>query len=174
MATEKSEAENGKPTSASGNGKVDLSGVEKRGPGRPKGSTNKNPDAGGSSKRSEADTSADAEFLADALVTIFEIGDEILQRRLLEKIRQVVPEKAEEFRTLQNQVRLNEKDTALIRKCVARIAAKYALLAKFAPEILLLGVFAQYGFRQIRMIKFVEEMAAEKAKGIAAVPVGKN
>jgi hypothetical protein len=134
---------------------VNLAGI-KRGRGRPPGSGKKTPDAAQPGKGSENASLADAEFLADAVVAIVETGDEVLQNALMRKLSAAIPAKAGEFAELQDEIRLGAKDKDLIRKCVVRIAQKYALVTKFAPEILLLGVLAQYGLRQARLVRFVE------------------
>lgn len=144
--------------------RIDLSGV-KRGPGRPR--KDGQPAGSGNAPKSSSPRplpqvdSADAEFLADAVITIWECGDELLHTQLLRRIREAMPDKVDDFIKLQNQVRLGGRDKDLARKALLRLAQKYQFLARFAPEILLLGLFAQYSVRQLRLVRAVELMVEE-------------
>lgn len=163
MAGESTQNPAGSESDSNGVPHVNLAGI-KRGPGRPR--KDGQPSGSGDTKKSAAARapvqvdSADAEFLADAVITVWESGDELLHTVLLKKIRAAIPDKVDEFIELQNAVRLGTKDKELARKALMRIAQKYQFLAKFAPEILLLGLFAQYGARQLRVIKLVETMTS--------------
>jgi hypothetical protein len=165
MDPTKADATNGKSGDSPDSGKIDLSGVTRRGPGRPPGSGKKTAENPAPRKPSPEPVSlADAEFVAETFVSIIEIGDELLQNRLLAIIAKQVPAKTEEFQELQKAVRFGARDKDLVKRCLIRIAQKYAFLGRFAPELLLLGVLAQYGLRQARLFKFVETMAEEAKK----------
>lgn len=164
------ETENGKPpgsvpVNSNGGGTLDL-GEIKRGRGRPPGSTNKaKSDNPGKTRESIPPISdADAEFLSEACVNLLECGDEIIARTLANKIAEVAPEHADEFKRLQADVGLNDKDKKMLRASVSAIAKKYAILGRFGPEILLLVFFGQYGYRQLKLAKFVNEVAEEAQK----------
>lgn len=149
-----------------GDGKrLDLSGV-KRGPGRPPGSGTKakGPDTPKPQSGGTNDSKADAVFLADTVICLLEITDDISRRMLVRKVREFAPERAEEFQNLWTDCGLNEKDKRLTRMSVDRIAQKYGWLARFAPELLLLATLTQYGLRQARLHALIDDIAEEAEK----------
>lgn len=166
-------------------GRVDLGNVPRPG-GRPRkdGLASGSPearaaDAGKShksakpSKALEIVSDADAEFVADAIVTIWEIGDEILAMALLRRIQAAVPDKVREFQLLQQDVRFGEKDKTLVRKSVIRLAQRHPVIVRWAPELMLGVTIAQYGLRQARLFSFVSkiEAAAKERPGRPVHPV---
>lgn len=141
--------------------KVDLSGIKKK-RGRPPGSgktgNNDAPKSGAGRESAAPDAALDAGFLADAVCYLFETCDELLARKALGRIQKLFPDKIAEFEELQKQAGLTERDLGLVRKCVLRIAAKYDVVAKFAPEILLIGLGAQYCLRQSRVFARISDL----------------
>lgn len=147
-------------------GKVDLSQI-KRGRGRPPGSKSKAPDSPKSTQsvpERENTAKADAAFLAETGVTIFEIVDELSAKSLVRKIQKFAPHRAEDFRKAYEDCGLNAKDKHLTRLSLNAIAQKYSILGKFGPELCLMTVMAQYGVRQLKLHAMVNELVADEKR----------
>lgn len=179
METEKPTAANGVPDAASSGERVDLSSVKKRigrppGPNYPTDPRKKSHHGPNEAKKpvatGTADPSVDAAFLSEAIVLLFETGDEIIARTLALKIESVAPDQSGAFMALRQTVGLNDKDKTMLRAVCLAIIKKYNILARFGPEILLLVWMVQYGYRQMKLAQFVNDLAEERKK-IKKVPV---
>src|SRR4051812_14423229 len=145
-------------------GTVDLSAV-KRGRGRPPGSKSKTAPNSNAPKSAPAGvpvSDADAAFLSESCVLLLETGDEVIAKSLANRLAAACPERGDDFMRLHSQVGLNEKDKGMLRVSVAALVRKYAVLGRFGPEILLFVFVVQYGLRQVKLAKFVEQTIAEK------------
>lgn len=171
METQSEITGNGIPPSANGGGTVDLSGVVKRGRGRPPGSKNGSGNAKATPPASEPLSETDAVYLADTVVLLLESADEIIAKTLTNRLTKVAPERAADFAALRQQVGLNDKDRNMARQCVKALVKKYAILGRFGPELLMLVFLGQYSYRQLKLGSFVADLELEHKKAAGARPV---
>lgn len=147
--------------------------VRKRGPGRPKGSTNKQPvrpsvvaDRPGNVERdSLGDQKANCRFFVETALFLFVSGDEFLKRALLSRLKQYVPDekRLKEFELeVYNKYAFTEADKQRLEFLLYQLAIKYPLLQKVGPEIGLLVFVVQYGLRMLQLSRAVESLRPVK------------
>jgi hypothetical protein len=162
---------NGGSPSNSGSEQTPLGlGVEtaKRGRGRPPGSGNKNrPLNFGAEKENvsrrapDVDAVESAKFIGTALVTLVELGESFVHGSCSGRMEKKRPEKLAEFLKLAEKFSLKETDKKLMADSMEKIAMRYDLLTKFGPEVVLSVTLAQYGMRQLALMKFVNAVTKE-------------
>lgn len=140
----------------------------KRGRGRPrKPILAKAAAAANAEKHSQAgqgNTLLDAAFLSESACCLIEIADEVIARTLAAKVAKAMPDKLAEFVRLQASVGFGEKDKEMVGLSVNAMAQKYEWMTKFGPEIFFLAWATQYTVRQARLVKFVNDLAADREK----------
>lgn len=148
-------------------GRLDLSGVVKRGRGRPPGSKTKKEPGVDAPKRAESGevcSDADAEFLAETVIALFEITDDLSRKAVMRKIAELPEHMKAKVAELWSVAGFNDRDRKLTKMSVSALARKYSFLAKFAPELMLLAQMSQYGLRQLRLHQTLNEMAEDYKK----------
>ena len=142
-----------------------VTGETKRGRGRPPGSKTKNKpvDLGiekevYSPKPESGDNLESSQFIGEAFVSGLELVESFVHSNCAKKIGKVYPEKLGEFRDMAEKSGLQPKDKELAQKCAAKIASKYDVLLKHAPEFVLGAFLVQYSLRQVALIRFVENV----------------
>jgi hypothetical protein len=170
MENSTGEANGGNGTNNGGESAPIGLGVEtaKRGRGRPPGSGNKNRplNFGGekeniSRRAPDVDSLESAKFIGTALVTLVELGESFVHGSCSARIEKQRAEKLAEFLKLAEKFSLKETDKKLIADSMEKIALRYELLSKFGPEVVLSITLAQYGMRQLALMKFVNAVTKE-------------
>lgn len=146
--------------------------------GRPPGSKNKNsPLDTGYTGESRATPSADvntleaAKFIGVGFVALVELAESFVHSSCASKIEKHLPHKLVEFKEMAGKLGLQEKDREVMADSMTKIAGKYNFLTAHAPEIVLAVIMAQYGLRQMSLIKFVDAMTKERRPEVMANPV---
>lgn len=137
--------------------------------GRPLGSRNRNTplDTGGGAENRvgnspNPDTLENAKFLGAGFVALVELAESFVHSSCAVKVEKRLPSKLAEFKQMAAQVGLQEKDKEVMANCVEKISAKHNWLTRFGPEVVLGVVMAQYGLRQVSLMRFVENVTAPK------------
>ncbi len=145
-----------------------ITGTAKRGRGRPPGSKGKGKpiDLGNeketySAPVSDSDSMESAEFIGEAFVGGLELVESFVHSSCAKKIGKVYPDKLAEFDEMASKSGLQPKDKELAKKCAAKIASKYDMLLKHAPEFVLGAFLVQYSLRQVALIRFVEKVTKQ-------------
>lgn len=139
--------------------------------GRPAGSRNRGTplDTGSreenrSSSGANPDALESAKFLGVGFVALIELGESFVHSSCANRIEKKLPSKLAEFKEMAKALGLQEKDKEVMSSCVEKIAAKYDWMTKHGPEIVLGVMCAQYGLRQVSLLRFVENVTKEKPR----------
>jgi len=145
---------------------------EKRGRGRPKGSKSQaSPKAANSGDSGKTAQSFDPRLVAQLLVSICEIGDDMAVLVICAKAKpRLTKENFAEFRQSLQDIRLGNKDKQLIFQSGEVLARKYPFLGEWGPELMLLACFVQYSarmgnaLRQISALPILAKQAEQNAQ----------
>ncbi len=157
--------------------------IPKRGRGRPPGSkstapgvaASKNPAPARASAPPDAELLSQAKFIGTGMVALVELGESFVHGNAARRIEKHRPEKLEEFKDIAERLALQDKEKEIIETSVAKLAERYEWMTTHAPEFLLCVTVAQYGLRQLHLLKFVNEVTKARPKEAGsknAVPAG--
>lgn len=122
-----------------------------------RGGTNQPPPKTGAN-RTEPPVEIDADLVADCIVNLYEIGDDVWVRFIFKAAQGRIPkERVSQFQAELNGIKFNERDRVAVKKAVAALVRKYKFLQLWGPELVLFIHFAQYNYR---MYSFARAMAA--------------
>lgn len=139
---------------------------EKRGRGRPPGSSNK-PKTPALPATREDSPPIDPGLVGDLFVSLSEIGDDFFVLAILSKARtKLPPEYYQKFVVEMDRVRLGEKDKRLIREGAIALAKKYTFLLHWGPEIILLVCAVQYGARMANCYRKISALPDQPPKRV--------
>lgn len=145
--------------------------------GRPPGSKNKNrPVDFGFEKEAppKRDTSTEqmesAKFIGEALVQLVELGESFVHNSCTNKIDQKRPDKSAEFRKMVEGFKLKDKEREMMSSSATKIAVRHEWVTKFAPELVLGIVLSQFSLRQLSLMKFVNNICADRKPTPAPQP----
>jgi hypothetical protein len=103
-----------------------------------------------------------AQFLGKGSVSLLELVESVVSNNCATKIQKAYPEKLNEFQKVVADTSLQPKEKELIGQCVEKIAIRYAWATAHAPEIVLSIVLAEYGARQIALLRFTNSVIATR------------
>lgn len=144
--------------------------IPKRGRGRPPGSkstppgvaASKNPAPPRAAVAPDVELLAQAKFIGTGMVALVELGESFVHGNAARRVEKFRPEKLEEFKEIASRLGLQEKEKEIIETSVAKLAERYEWMTTHAPEFLLCVTMAQYGIRQMHLLKFVNEVTKTK------------
>lgn len=103
-----------------------------------------------------------AAFIGKGFVALVELGETFIHTAAINKIERKYPSKLGEFKEMAKSIALTSKDAELMQECATAIAAKYDVLTRFGPEVVLAVTMTQYGMRQMSLLRFAENVTKEK------------
>jgi hypothetical protein len=134
---------------------------EPRKRGRPPGKKNSAPTQTQSTspKNSpQTDRTEEATIIGNCGVMLWQLAENLLHNQLQKKLRgQTQLENA--FTEVSTKAALTKPEADMVRDALTKIAARYDITTKHAPEVALIMVAASYGVRQMQLVKFVKEIS---------------
>lgn len=160
-------------------GEINLPPAKRR--GRPPGSKNSSsqngsiniPQNNGTSRPAtvkDADSLESAKFIGVGFVSLVELAESFVHGNAAKKIEKKFPERLTQFKTLAQELGLQEKEKDLIASSVEKIAIRHEWMTKFAPEVVLCITLGQYTLRQTSLLRFVSNLTDEKQSKSFSTP----
>ena len=153
--------------------RVENRGGWRPGGGRPKGSKTGGGQASAPAKAVEETPIAspeDIEFCRETAKSGLRLLSGLISARVEKAVRSIDISLEGKGLEMADQVRIDEAEIKLVSDTVAALAAKYAALTRFAPEIALAGWLASYGVRVSGAMKDIKELTVAVASIKRAKP----